>query len=56
MIDQQQDCDKIIVQFQAVKAAFDSAFNEILNTNLEKCLKAKDSKNIKHILKLISKK
>jgi len=56
MIDEQQDCEKIIIQFQAAKAALDSAFSESLNTNLEKCLQKKDSKNIKNILKLISKK
>jgi DNA-binding FrmR family transcriptional regulator len=56
MIDEQQDCEKIIIQFQAAKAALDSAFFESLNTNLEKCLQKKDSKNIKNILKLISKK
>jgi len=56
MIDQKQNCEDIIVQFQAVKAALDSAFSNALNMNLEECLKKKDSKNIKNILKLIAKK
>ena len=56
MIEEEQDCEKTIIQFQAAKAALDSAFSESLNMNLEKCLNKKDSKNIKNILNLISKK
>ena len=56
MMDDKQDCEKIITQFQAAKAALNSAFTEILNANLEQCLQKKDSKNMKNILKLISKK
>ncbi len=56
MIEEKQDCEKIIIQFQAVKAALDSAFSESLKINLENCLKKRDSKNMKNILKLISKK
>lgn len=55
MTDEKQDCEKIIIQFQAAKAALDSAFAENLNANLEKCLQKKDSKNMKNILNLISK-
>ena len=56
MIEDEQDCEKIIIQFQAAKSALDSAFSENLNVNLEKCLTKKDSKNMKKILSLISKK
>ena len=56
MIDKKEDCEKIIVQFQAVKAAIESAFAENLSMDLGECLQKKDSKNIKKILKLISKK
>jgi len=56
MIDNKEDCEKVIIQFQAAKAALSSAFSENLNSNLKSCLKKKDSKNIKNILKLISKK
>jgi len=56
MTEEKQNCEKIIIQFQAVKAAFDSAFSEYLKINLENCLKKHDSKNMKNILKLISKK
>ena len=55
MIEEEQDCEKIIVQFQAAKAALDSAFSENLNNKLSECLKKKDSKSIKNIVKLISK-
>jgi DNA-binding FrmR family transcriptional regulator len=56
MTEEKQDCEKIITQFQAAKAALESAFAESLNTNLEQCMQKKDSKNMKSILKLISKK
>ncbi len=56
MLDEKQDCEKIIIQFQAAKAALDSAFAENLNINLEECLLKEDSKNMKNILKLLSKK
>jgi len=55
MIDENQDCEKIIIQFQAVKAALDSAFSESLSLNLEECLSKKDSGKMKKILKLIIK-
>ena len=54
MIEEGQDCEKIIIQFQAAKAALDSAFSEVLNLNLEICLKGKDSDTMAKILKLIS--
>jgi DNA-binding FrmR family transcriptional regulator len=51
-----KDCNKIIIQFLAVKEALNSAFSKILELNLEKCLKNNDKDNIQNILKLISKK
>jgi len=56
MIEGEQDCEKIIIQFQAVKAALNSAFSESLNLNLENCLQNNDSEKMKKILKLISQK
>lgn len=55
MIEEEKDCEKIIVQFQASKAALESAFSESLNKNLERCLKTKDTTQMKHLLKLIAK-
>lgn len=56
MIEEKQDCEKIIIQFQAAKSALDSAFCESLSLNLEKCLLTKDAEGMKKIVKLISKK
>jgi DNA-binding FrmR family transcriptional regulator len=56
MIEREESCEKIIVQFQAAKAALDSAFSASLNQNLAKCLKEDDSVNMEKIVKLISKK
>lgn len=56
MTDEKQDCEKIITQFQAVKAAFNSAYSESLDISLQQCLKDKDIVNMKKILKLIAKK
>lgn len=55
MIDSGDDCEKIIVQFQAVKWALDKAFSELLNTKLNSCLTQKDELQIKKILELITK-
>ena len=55
MMDEGRDCEKIIVQFQAAKAALDSAFAEALNRNLENCLKCGDPEKMKRIIKLLAK-
>ncbi len=56
MIEDGQDCEKIITQFQASKAAIDSAYAEVLSSNLQNCLKSKDAKQMNKIVKLITKK
>jgi DNA-binding FrmR family transcriptional regulator len=56
MIDEDQDCEKIITQFQASKAAIDSAYAEVLSQNLQSCLKSKNSEQMSKIVKLITKK
>ena len=56
MIDEKQDCEKVIIQFQAAKEALNSAFSELLNQSLEQCLNQKNYKNIKKIIKLMAKK
>ncbi|MDF1497660.1 MAG: metal-sensitive transcriptional regulator [Patescibacteria group bacterium] len=56
MIDEGEDCEKIIIQFQASKAAIDSAYAEILSENLQICLKSKNSAQMNKIVKLITKK
>ncbi len=55
MIQSQEDCEKIIIQFQAIKGAINSVFNDVLHENLNKCLKSPRSKELKLILKQITK-
>ena len=55
MMEEGQDCEKVIIQFQAAKAALESAFSESLHSNLERCLQTKDSEQMKHLLKLLAK-
>jgi len=55
MIETDEDCQKIIIQFQAVKGALNSAFNEVLDDNLDRCLKEQQSKELKTILKQVIK-
>ncbi len=54
MIDEKQDCQDIIIQIQAVRAAINSTYSEYLNDNLKQCIKEK--KDIDKIIKLITKK
>ena len=56
MIEAKQDCDKIIVQFQATKGALSSVYNDFLNDNLSECIKKKSkSKDLEVIIKQITK-
>ena len=56
MIEQQEHCEKVIVQFQAAKAALDKTYSMVLNNSLKECLSERDSENMERVLKLISKK
>jgi DNA-binding FrmR family transcriptional regulator len=56
MIESGEDCDKVVTQFQAAKAALDNTFSLVLNRNLQNCLNKQDSGSVEKILKLISKK
>lgn len=56
MMNEEKDCEKVIIQFQAAKAALDSAFSEALNENLEKCITNNDPEKMQKIIKLLSKK
>ncbi|NTU52160.1 MAG: metal-sensitive transcriptional regulator [Chlorobiaceae bacterium] len=56
MIEAGEECDKVVTQFQAAKAALDNTFSLVLNRNLKNCLNRNDSGNVEKILKLISKK
>jgi len=50
------DCEKIIIQFQAAKAALDTCFSKFLEQNLQKCLLVKNSEKMEKILKYLVKK
>ena len=54
MMEKKDDCWKIIIQFQAAKAALDSAFWEVLSWSVDNCLKEKNPEDLKKILKLIA--
>ena len=56
MIEQKEHCEKVIVQFQAAKAALDKTYSMVLSNSLKECLSDRDSENMERVLKLISKK
>jgi CsoR family transcriptional regulator, copper-sensing transcriptional repressor len=56
MIEREEECEKVVTQFQAAKAALDNTFSLVLNRNLQNCLSRQDSESVEKILKLISKK
>lgn len=56
MIEAGEECDKVVTQFQAAKAALDNTFSLVLNRNLQNCLNRHDSGSVEKIIKLISKK
>jgi DNA-binding FrmR family transcriptional regulator len=56
MIDREDDCSKVLVQFQAVKSAMGSLMNKYLEENLLDCLqKSCSEKNKKKMVDLIKK-
>ncbi len=55
MVEQEEHCEKVIVQFQAAKAALDSTYSMVLNGSLKECMSRHDAENMERILKLISK-
>jgi DNA-binding FrmR family transcriptional regulator len=56
MIESEEECEKVVTQFQAAKAALDNTFSLVLNRNLKNCLNRQDSESVERIIKLISKK
>jgi DNA-binding FrmR family transcriptional regulator len=56
MIAKEKNCEKTIIQFQAVKGALNSVFYDFLNNNLNQCIRKRKSKELKGIIKEISKK
>jgi DNA-binding FrmR family transcriptional regulator len=56
MIEREEECENVVTQFQAAKAALDNTFSIVLNRNLQNCLNRQDAASVEKILKLISKK
>ncbi|NTU68382.1 MAG: metal-sensitive transcriptional regulator [Chlorobiaceae bacterium] len=55
MIEREEECEKVVTQFQAAKAALDNTFALVLNRNLKNCLSRQDAESVEKIIKLISK-
>jgi DNA-binding FrmR family transcriptional regulator len=55
MIEREEECEKVVTQFQAAKAALDNTFSLVLNRNLKNCLNRQDAESLEKIIKLISK-
>ncbi|ACD91374.1 MAG: metal-sensitive transcriptional regulator [Chlorobium limicola] len=55
MIEREDGCDKIIIQFQAAKAALEKTYSLVLDRSLKECMSHNDTENVGRILKLISK-
>ncbi len=56
MLEEKEPCEKVIVQFQAAKAALERTYSLVLNNSLKECLSERDADTMEKILKLISKK
>ncbi len=56
VIENEEDCEKILLQFQAAQSALDGAFKVFLESNLSQCLENGDQTKIKKLLPLILKK
>jgi DNA-binding FrmR family transcriptional regulator len=55
LLEYPDDCEKIIIQFQAVQGAFDICFSKLLHDNLRKCLFSNDPAQLERILKILIK-
>ncbi len=56
LLDTASDCEEIIIQFSATKAALDNCYALLLTKNLSKCFKNKNDQELDKLLKLIIKK
>ncbi len=55
MVENSDNCEKVIVQFQAAKAALEKTYSLVLDRSLKECMSHNDTENVGRILKLISK-
>lgn len=56
LLEGSEDCEKVLLQFQAAQSALDGAFRVFLEENLESCLVDGQTDKIKKLLPLILKK
>lgn len=56
MIEEKENCEKTIIQFQAAKGALNRVFYDFLDNNLKQCIRRKMSKEFKSIIKEVAKK
>jgi len=55
MIEQGEDCEKVLIQFLAAKAAVEKAFSESLLQNLKKCSSENRGQMLEKIIQLLVK-
>lgn len=55
MLSSEQDCEKVAIQFKAVKSAWDNAFREFLREHMAKCVRNKDEDSMNKILDMVVK-
>lgn len=56
LLESSNDCEKIIVQFQAAQGALDTCFSKLLHDNLQQCIITKDPAQMEKIVKTLVKK
>ncbi len=55
MIENDTDCEKVMIQFQAAEAAVESAFVLFLGQNLKRCMHGKQEQNLDRIVRQLIK-
>ncbi len=56
LLENPEDCEKIVTQFQAVQGAFDTCFSKLLHDNLQMCLLSKSTEQLQRLLNILVKK
>jgi DNA-binding FrmR family transcriptional regulator len=52
MIDKGEDCTKVLIQLKAIKSAVEGVVDEMVNHEIEKCLKDVNQKDKKLLINL----
>lgn len=53
MIENNEDCEKVMVQFQAAKAAVENAFGEFLGQSIKKCTADDKGEMLAKVIRLL---